>query len=168
MRYFIDLILFGCIYIIIYTKFWKDKKEEEILKYTIMYLYIVSVLFVTLIPIDFTLDPKWKYHHSVKVTYIHIKPFNDLIMGYSGAKKQIILNIMMTIPFGFLYSCIKKKVSFLKVIFMTFVLSLTIELLQLLTTIFLRYHRSSDVTDLITNIIGGAIGYIIYKVLYKR
>lgn len=101
MRYFIDLILFGCIYIIIYTKFWKDKKEEEILKYTIMYLYIVSVLFVTLIPIDFTLDPKWKYHHSVKVTYIHIKPFNDLIMGYSGAKKQIILNIMMTIPFGF-------------------------------------------------------------------
>ena len=39
--------------------------------------------------------------------------------------------------------------------------SLTIELTQLIMTIFLLNHRFFDATDLITNTIGGCIGYFI-------
>lgn len=69
----------------------------------------------------------------------------------------------MTIPFGFLYSILKKNINLIKVIVSTFLFSLSIELTQLIMTIFLLRHRSFDVTDLITNTIGGIIGYLIYK-----
>lgn len=165
MDYLINLIIFSCIYLLILEKFFKGKNKIEILKFSIMYVYIVAVLFVTILPIDFTLDLKWKYHSSINVTYIHLKPFNDLKMGYKDALKQIILNIIMTIPFGFLCADSKKKSGLISVIIKTFLLSFSIEFIQLLMTIFLLHHRSCDVTDIITNLIGGIIGFVLYKIL---
>ena len=50
----------------------------------------------------------------------------------------------------------------IKIILYTFLLSLGIELLQPLINDF----RSSDITDLITNVLGGIIGYILY-IIFK-
>lgn len=166
-KLFIELIIFLCIYLIIYFKFLKTRDKTEILKVSVTYLYLVSVLCVTILPIDFTLDPKWKYHDSIKVTYIHVKPFNDLVMGYRGAQKEIILNVIMTIPFGFLCCVLKKNSSIIGVTFKTFLLSFGIEFMQLIMTIFLLHHRSCDVTDLFTNVIGGIIGFVLYKLTRK-
>ena len=69
----------------------------------------------------------------------------------------------MTVPWGFLYSSLKKNISVSKVIVSTFLLSFTIEIIQLIMTVFLLHYRSCDVTDLITNIIGGIIGFMLYK-----
>ena len=69
----------------------------------------------------------------------------------------------MTIPFGFILPLIKnKKTNLIKIILYTFLLSLGIELLQPLINDF----RSSDITDLITNVLGGIIGYILY-IIFK-
>ena len=62
------------------------------------------MLFLTILPIDWTFDPKWKYHSSIKYSYGNISPFNDLLLGRSGSVKEVTLNIIMTIPFGFIYS----------------------------------------------------------------
>ncbi|MBU5675265.1 VanZ family protein [Alkaliphilus sp. MSJ-5] len=126
-----------------------------------MYIYICIVLFVTILPIDWTLDLKSKYHSSIEYSYGNIKPFNDLLLGRTGSVKEIILNIIMTIPFGFLYSFLKQHITLIKIIKSIFLFSLSIELIQLLMTIFLLNHRSFDVTDLITNTIGGILGYYI-------
>lgn len=68
----------------------------------------------------------------------------------------------MTIPFGFLLALIKRKnIKLLKVVFYTFLLSLSIEILQPL----INGARSADITDLITNVIGGIAGYVIYLIL---
>lgn len=68
----------------------------------------------------------------------------------------------MTIPFGFLIPLVKKENDkLLKVVFYTFLLSLSIELLQPL----INGVRSADITDLITNVTGGIIGYIMYLIL---
>ncbi len=161
----LNSIILAIIYICIYLIFLRSKKKTQILKISMMYFYLCAVLFVTILPIDFTLDFKWEYHSSIKVTYIHFKPFNDLIMGYRGAVRQIILNIIMTIPFGFLCCVLKKNSTFIGVVLKTFCLSFTIEFFQLIMTIFLLHHRSCDVTDLITNVIGGIIGFILYKLI---
>lgn len=123
-----------------------------------MYVYIVLVLFVTILPIDFTLDLRLK-------TYIHLKPFNDLIMGYRNALKQIILNVIMTIPFGFMCCALKGNTSIIGVTIKTFLLSFTIEFIQLVMTVFLLHHRSCDITDLITNVAGGILGFLLYKLI---
>ena len=48
----------------------------------------------------------------------------------------------------------------LKIVFYTFLLSLGIELLQPL----INGVRSADITDLLTNVMGGIIGYVMYLI----
>ena len=92
---------------------------------------------------------------------MNLVPFIDVLNGRGDFIRQVGLNVIMTIPFGFLMPLVKKEnTSLLKVVFYTFLLSLGIELLQPLINGF----RSSDITDLITNVIGGSIGYIIYLI----
>lgn len=168
LGYVESCIICTFIYFIIYKTYLKKKEQNYIVKFSIMYIYLFLVLLVTILPIDFTLDLKWKYHSSINFTYIHIKPFNDLISGYSGALKQVILNIIMTIPFGFLLSSLKKDISIIRVIISTFLLSFAIEMFQLIMTVFLLHYRSCDITDLITNVIGGIIGFLICKLVKKN
>ncbi|MDE7262182.1 MAG: VanZ family protein, partial [Oscillospiraceae bacterium] len=70
-----------------------------------------------------------------------------------------VLNIIMTIPFGFLFPLIRNRTAkFSTTVFSCFLMSLGIELLQPLFT------RSADVTDLINNVIGGMLGYGFYAI----
>lgn len=94
---------------------------------------------------------------------MNLVPFIDVSSGKGDFIRQVVLNIIMTIPFGFLLPLIKnKKTNLIKIILYTFLLSLGIELLQPLINDF----RSSDITDLITNVLGGIIGYILY-IIFK-
>ncbi len=75
--------------------------------------------------------------------------------------RQVFLNVIMTLPFGFLFPLTRnKRARFGVTVFFCFFMSLGIELLQPCC------DRSSDITDLITNVIGGALGYGLY-VIFK-
>ena len=89
---------------------------------------------------------------------MEMQPFRDLIMNYGDAKRQIVLNIIMMMPFGFLFPAIKEA-RLTKTVLVTFLFSLSIELVQPL----LGGIRRADITDLITNTIGGLLGYLVYK-----
>jgi protein vanZ len=94
---------------------------------------------------------------------MNLVPFVDVTNGRGDFIRQVVLNIVMTIPFGFLLPLVReKKINLLNVIFYTFLLSLGIEILQP----FINGVRSSDITDIITNVTGGMIGYILY-LLFK-
>jgi len=83
--------------------------------------------------------------------------FDDYFAGRIYAEQQIFLNVLLMIPFGFLLPIVKKRNIF-SCTLLTFLFSLTIELSQPLINGF----RASDVTDLITNTVGGIIGYLLY------
>ena len=92
---------------------------------------------------------------------MNLVPFIDVLNSRGDFVRQVVLNVIMTIPFGFLIPFIKKEnVKLLKIVFYTFLLSLGIELLQPL----INGIRSADITDLITNVIGGIIGYVMYLI----
>lgn len=75
---------------------------------------------------------------------------------------NVLGNICVFIPLGmFLPSLFIKCKSFVYTTFLTFELSLCVEIVQLVTKV-----GSFDVDDLMLNSIGGAIGYIIYRI-YK-
>ncbi len=162
-----EIFLLLLMYILIIYKF-KNKSNKQKFLISVFYLYLCCVLYVTILPLDLTPDFKWLYHESVPVDYGNIIPFEDLFKSRHGAMKSILLNILMTMPFGFFMSFIFVKTNFKRVITSTFILSLSIELFQLLTTIFLLNHRIFDVTDLITNTLGGIIGYLIYKLINRN
>lgn len=86
-------------------------------------------------------------------------PFDDYFSDRGDALRQIILNIIMMMPFGFLLPIVKKQ-NLLSSVFWAFLFSLGIEVTQPL----INGLRSADITDLITSTLGGLLGYLIYLV----
>ena len=40
---------------------------------------------------------------------MHMKPFDDYLLGHGDAERQILLNVLLTIPFGFLLPTLKRR-----------------------------------------------------------
>lgn len=159
MKEMLDFIVLIILYICIFYKIWNKKGKDILFVNTLMYIYLSFVLYFTLMPIITSLP--FIFNH----TYIkmNLEPFIDVLNGRGDFIRQVGLNVIMTIPFGFLITLVRnKKTKLLNVIFCTFLLSLVIELLQPL----INGVRSSDITDIITNTIGGIVGYVLY-LLFK-
>ena len=95
--------------------------------------------------------------HGVNITL-----FKELTRYEIGSKlfyRNIIGNIIMFIPFGFFvsyYLSLKRKRF---VFFITFVISLVIESIQL------SIGRAFDVDDIILNMVGSLTGYYLYRIV---
>lgn len=90
-----------------------------------------------------------------RVYFIPFSSSPDSMMPY-------VLNVIMTIPLGFLLPLIWKQLRTMKKIALIgFLLSLSIELSQLLTQ-----TRNTTVDDLITNTLGAIIGYFIFQAFF--
>lgn len=158
MKYLIDVTALVLIYAFGFFKKWKVKGKEKLLVNTLMYVYLSFVLYFTLMPvitkIPFVLNHPYRPMNPV--------PFIDVIKGRGDFVRQVVLNVIMTIPFGFLFPLTRNRTaSFGKTVFFCFLMSLGIELLQPL----IDGGRASDVTDLITNVTGGMLGYGCYVIL---
>ena len=153
----VDFVVLIMIYFWKFYKKWKEKGRDLLLINTIMYIYLSFVLYFTLMPIITSLP--FIFNHPY--TPMNLVPFIDVLNSRGDFVRQVGLNVIMTIPFGFLMPLVKKEnARLLKVVFYTFLLSLGIELLQPL----INGTRSADITDLITNVLGGIIGYIIFLI----
>lgn len=158
IKYAVDFAALVIIYFAWLRPRWKRQGKAVLVANTLMYLYMSGVLFVTLMPVISSLPFCFNHPYAP----MHMVPFEDALYGRGDFVRQIILNIIMTMPFGFLYplcrKCEGKGCSFLRCVLATVLLSLTIELLQPL----INGARSADITDVITNTAGGAIGYAAY------
>lgn len=155
VKYLVDVIALILIYLIFLHKKWKDEGKGRLLVNTIFYIYIALVLCITLMPVIVSLP--FIFDHPY--VPMNLLPFDDFFSGRGDTVRQIILNVIMMMPFGFLLPIVKKQ-KLLSCMVWTFLFSLSIELLQPL----INGLRSSDVTDLITNTFGGMIGYFLYLI----
>ena len=151
----IDIVIMIFIYVTFLFKKWKRKGKKDLLINTLLYFYFIGYLYFTLMPVITSLS--FMFNHPY--TKMNLNLFDDLINGRGDYLIQIVLNIILTVPFGFLISYKIDKVNLLKVTLYTFILSFGTELLQPLIN-----ARSADITDLLTNVIGGIIGYIFFKI----
>ena len=159
MRELFDFIVLFFIYISMFYRKWKVQGKDVLFINTIMYIYLSFILYLTLMPILVSL--LFIFNHPYEL--MNLVPFVDVTSGRGDFIRQVVLNIVMTSPFGFLLPLVReKKINLLKVIFYTFLLSSGIEILQP----FINGVRSADITDIITNVTGGMIGYILY-LLFK-
>ena len=154
MEVLVDFAVLTIIYFRKFYKKWKKEGRDVLAVNTAMYVYLSFVLYFTLMPIITSLP--FIFNHSY--TPMNLVPFIDVLNSRGDFVRQVVLNIIMTIPFGFLLPLANNNIKILKVVFYTFLLSLSIELLQPL----INGIRSADITDLITNVTGGIIGYALY------
>ena len=86
-------------------------------------------------------------------------PFKEIFrydFGTPKFMKNIVGNIMLFIPYGFIASYLLKNKKFSTITILTIIVSLTIETVQ--------YYigRVFDIDDVILNLAGGIIGFLIY------
>ena len=155
MKYLIDFIVLGLLYAFVFFPKWRAKGKDRLLVNTLMYLYLSSVLYFTLMPVMASLP--FVLNHPYR--FMNLVPFIDVSMGRGDFLRQVVLNVVMTVPFGFLIPLTQGRTAkFAKTVCFCFLMSLGIELLQPFFT------RSSDITDLITNTLGGVLGYVLYVI----
>lgn len=151
-----DVAVLAVLYAAFFYRRWRRQGTYALLFKSLLYAYLVGVAYVTLMPVLTALP------HVLDHSYVpmHLIPFSDVLQGYGGARSQIVLNVLMTVPLGFLVPSIRPCGAG-KAVAATFTVSLFIELMQPLLSV----SRYSDVTDLITNTAGGLIGYGLYLLL---
>lgn len=161
MEDFIDIAVLVIVYFAVFYKKWRQKGNDVFLVNTAMYLYLSAVLYFTLMPIIAALP--FIFDHPY--VPMNLEPFIDVTLGRGDFSRQIILNIIMAIPFGLLLPLVQtvkgQTPTLLKTFLLTFLLSFSIEIIQPLLSSF----RSSDITDVINNVLGGLLGYLSYLIL---
>ncbi len=93
----------------------------------------------------------------------NIIPFKEMFRYKIGSTlfiKNVLGNLIMFVPFGFFTAYILREIKFRWVLFITIIVSVTIELTQT------QIGRIFDIDDVILNIIGGTIGYYIFSFFY--
>ena len=97
--------------------------------------------------------------HGINVTL-----FRELTRYQIGSKlfyRNIVGNIIMFIPFGFFTSFYLKLDKKRIIFYLTLIISVIIEFIQL------KIGRAFDVDDIILNVVGGMLGYLLYRVMDK-
>ena len=83
---------------------------------------------------------------------------------YSTAKLSFLLNIGLFVPFSIFYKLFDNEISSKAVIKKAFMMSVSIELIQLsLSLLWNTNYRSFDFNDIIANTLGAAVGIVIFN-----
>jgi glycopeptide antibiotics resistance protein len=155
LRCLADLLVMALIYLFFLRGRWRAKGRSVLILHSLLYVYIGAVCCITIMPILASLPVILKNLADYPWQTLNLLPFNDYLNGRGDTVRQIVLNVILMVPFGFFMPLVKKS-NLLVCIAQTFFFSLGIELFQPLV------FRSGDITDLITNTVGGIAGYFLY------
>ncbi|MES5866430.1 VanZ family protein [Bacillus cereus group sp. RP32] len=157
----------------------KSKKGVNWWKELISFLFVIyigMVVAITLFPIPIGFPTGIE---NIRLS-INIIPFASIIkdigkigIAYDGdvlfmiglIVKNVGGNILLLMPLGFLAPIIWDKFKKIKnTILLGLAISISIELLQLIESLFSSWIRITDIDDVICNVIGSIVGYFIYKI----
>lgn len=104
-----------------------------------------------------------EYHYNLEL-FREIKRFwtHREQLGFLVTATNLLGNIFIFVPFGFFMALASKKRSLIVTTFFSCMLSLTVEIFQLISRV-----GSFDVDDLLLNTIGGILGYVVYIIMEK-
>lgn len=108
---------------------------------------------------DWTWQQKWQFvGESFKALFVE-NEWGNMFLD----RRQDILNVVVYIPFGLYVAYFAKKAKLLWVAVLSFATSTCFEMFQLISLI-----GCFGAIDLVTNTLGGLIGWVVYKLIYKN
>lgn len=166
-----SVVVAGSLSIIIFVILYMYKRNKgkpfEHKVSTFIFLYYSIVLFyITIYREGLFMNTSHRinlYPFQALLDSFHILAAYDMEKAYLFLVYNVLGNILWFVPFGYFIAFFNKKPSFLKVLFMSFGLSLLIETLQ-----YFVYVGVSDIDDLIFNTIGGCLGYLAYRIIHRK
>lgn len=122
------------------------------------FCYFIIILRLCLTPVTFSFLTA-----SRNLRYFHGVPYN--LLPFQQLDLEWFLNIVMTIPLGFLIYLWRRKSSFIAILGLSLMFSLFIEGNQFVCDFLFHIGRVADIDDVITNTLGGIIGFYGLKLL---
>ena len=151
-----------------------DLKSEKTLKklsIIIMILYAIVTIWVIVFKCNLikSIESCYIYLKDLSISErlkVFNKPFKNYFTETIDAPKYVFelddfLNILIFIPIGMYISYFLKRYKFISVILFSTIICTIFEVIQLFTLI-----GSFAIQDFITNITGGILGYICYKLIF--
>jgi glycopeptide antibiotics resistance protein len=147
------------------------RKQNDFLEITVQASFFIYVFAVLQLTGYFILFKEISSHdwwdkindRIIRHDRVNFEPFKTIDI-YQTFGKQILGNFVMLSPLGIylplFYTRLRKAYSFFAVLLICFLVSASIELLQLATS-----YRSADIDDVILNTLGGGTGFIIYLLI---
>ncbi len=129
----------------------KDKSNANRLTTVLFIIYLIALYWILLLK----LGVQFSYMSERRANLI---PFHDTLI-ITG---ENILNVLIFVPLGIYAGELFKKWGLHTKLLLFFMISLIIEALQ-----YILRAGAFDTTDIITNTLGGILGWIIYKGLEK-
>lgn len=119
-------------------------------------VYLFLLVWIIIFKTEFSIEP------LKGLQGINLEPFKYVKrVGNTINFADVIENIVVFIPFGLLLKMVNRHISILYATLLFFATSLFFEVMQYVLCIGI-----SDITDLITNTLGGMVGLALYHVLY--
>lgn len=119
-------------------------------------IYLIALYWILL----FKLGAQFSCMENRRVNLISFG--EPLILNGKADFGEIILNVVIFVPLGIYVEILFERWSFGKKFFLFFLISLIVEVLQFILAV-----GAFDITDIITNTVGGIIGLMIFKVIQK-
>ena len=135
----------------------KSKKRLRIFVSVLFIIYLAILVWVILFKLQFTLSDIDRTRSVNLIPFHYVTP-----VGRQFHIQEVRDNVLIFIPFGILLSMLAPKMKLRSKILIIFSTSLVFETMQ-----YVLFIGGTDVTDLITNSMGGAIGMGIYALLLK-
>jgi glycopeptide antibiotics resistance protein len=123
---------------------------EKIISRGLLAFYLVILTWLVLFKLQYNILSVFHYQYT---------SFNLIPFAASGSIREMIDNILIFIPLGLLLEVNFKKGGFSPKLFLVLALSITFEFIQLIFAI-----GATDITDVITNTVGGLLGLKLYGV----
>jgi glycopeptide antibiotics resistance protein len=157
------LLLYGWIFVEVLVR--KQKNFFQVVIQASFYVFIFMVLTLTGYFILFREVSAHDWWHKMMVRidrqdHVNFELFK-MFKIYKVLSKQIAGNFVMLLPLGIFLPLLYKRISNLVlVLIVSLLVSMVIELLQLITS-----FRSADVDDIFLNTLGACAGFILYKII---
>lgn len=162
MRIYFDgpYIILAGVFLILIVLFMIYKIKTTIyfnIFFILFYIYIFQLIKYTQFPIVYIPDLIDRNSIMSQINYI---PFSNITKSPTNA----FLNVILTMPFGFLLPFVKRIHSKKNILIWAIVLPVLIEGLQLIIALLTGYtERIIDVNDIIFNFTGVILGFWIFK-----
>lgn len=135
----------------------KNRKRLKIIISMLFIFYLVILVWVILFKLHFA------FSDIDNARSVNLIPFHySTSAGEQFHIKEVRDNVLIFIPFGILLSMLAPTMNLLYKFLIIFVTSLVLETMQFVLAI-----GGTDITDLITNSLGGIIGIALYALLLK-
>lgn len=169
MLYFIPFpLLIGSGVLVALLLFHRRQKSSPLylICFSIFWAYLLFVLNATLFPIPLDITPVWLPKESVLfiLTHVNLIPFNYInFFNKYVVFVEIVRNIFLTMPFGFVINFIA-RVKSKNILWLGLAVGFAIEMAQLMVSLAIGgVYRTVDITDILLNMAGVWLGYGLFK-----